>query len=105
MDDLYKTVNSSSFVANELKEFFYTFDSVFLKLYPKFIEQFNTLLQEDERICPKEGELLTPELRVFALIRLGITDSGKIATFPSLFCPDGVQLSSESAEQIFAFQG
>ena len=53
LDDLYKTVNSSSFVANELKEFFYTFDSVFLKLYPKFIEQFNTLLQEDERICPK----------------------------------------------------
>jgi len=81
LDDLYKTVNSSSFVANELKEFFYTFDSVFLKLYPKFIEQFNTLLQEDERICPKEGELLTPELRVFALIRLGITDSGKIANF------------------------
>ena len=76
LDDLYKTVNSSSFVANELKEFFYTFDSVFLKLYPKFIEQFNTLLQEDERICPKEGEL-----RVFALIRLGITDSGKIANF------------------------
>ena len=81
LDDLYKTVNSSSFVANELKEFFYTFDSVFLKLYPKFIEQCNTLLQEDERICPKEGELLTPELRVFALIRLGITDSGKIARF------------------------
>lgn len=81
LDDLYKTVNSSSFVANELKEFFYTFDSVFLKLYPKFIEQFNTLLQEDERIHPKEGELLTPELRVFALIRLGITDSGKIANF------------------------
>ena len=81
LDDLYKTVNSSSFVANELKEFFYMFDSVFLKLYPKFIEQFNTLLQEDERICPKEGELLTPELRVFALIRLGITDSGKIANF------------------------
>lgn len=81
LDDLYKTVNSSSFVANELKEFFYTFDSVFLKLYPKFIEQFNNLLHEDERICPKEGELLTPELRVFALIRLGITDSGKIANF------------------------
>lgn len=81
LDDLYKTVNTSSFVANELKEFFYTFDSVFLKLYPKFIDQFNTLLHEGERIYPKEGELLTPELRVFALIRLGITDSGKIANF------------------------
>ena len=81
LDDLYKTVNSSSFVANELKEFFYTFDSVFLKLYPKFVNDFNNLLQENERIYPKEGELLTPELRVFALIRLGISDSGKIATF------------------------
>lgn len=81
LDDLYKTVNSSSFVANELKEFFYTFDSVFLKLYPKFLEQINALLQEEERIHPKEGELLTPELRVFALIRLGIADSGKIASF------------------------
>ena len=74
-------IHSTTFVTGELKEFFHTFDSVFLKLYPKFIEQFNTLLQEDERICPKEGELLTPELRVFALIRLGITDSGKIANF------------------------
>ena len=81
MDDLYKTVNSTTFVANELKEFFQMFDSVFLKLYPKFVEEFNALLQENERIYPKDGELLTPELRIFALIRLGISDSGKIATF------------------------
>lgn len=81
IDDLYKTVNSSTFVANELNEFFYTFDSIFLKLYPRFIEEFNTLLQENERIYPKEGELMTPELRIFALIRLGIADSGKIASF------------------------
>lgn len=45
------------------------------------MNDFNNLLQENERIYPKEGELLTPELRVFALIRLGISDSGKIATF------------------------
>ena len=57
------------------------FDSVFLKFYPKFVEEFNALLQENERIYPKDGELLTPELRIFALIRLGISDSGKIATF------------------------
>ena len=63
LDDLVKTIHSTTFVTGELKEFFHTFDSVFLKLYPK------------------EGELLTPELRVFALIRLGISDSGKIATF------------------------
>lgn len=81
IDDLLKTVNSTTFVANELDEFFYTFDSIFLKLYPKFIEEFNALLQENERIYPKEGELMTPELRIFALIRLGIIDSGKIASF------------------------
>lgn len=81
LDDLVKTIHSTTFVTGELKEFFHTFDSVFLKLYPKFVNDFNNLLQENERIYPKEGELLTPKLRVFALIRLGISDSGKIATF------------------------
>lgn len=81
LDDLVKTIHSTTFVTGELKEFFHTFDSVFLELYPKFVNDFNNLLQENERIYPKEGELLTPELRVFALIRLGISDSGKIATF------------------------
>lgn len=81
IDDLYQTVSSTTFVANELNEFFYTFDSIFLKLYPRFTEDFNALLQESERIYPKEGELMTPELRIFALIRLGISDSGKIANF------------------------
>lgn len=81
LDELYKTVRSTTFVTGELKEFFQMFDSVFLNLYPKFVEEFNALLLEDERIYPKEGELLTPELRVFALIRLGIAESGKIATF------------------------
>ena len=78
---------------------------MFLKLYPKFIEQFNTLLQEDERASVRRKvNYCPPELRVFALIRLGITDSGKIANFLHYSCPDGVQLSSESAEQIFAFK-
>lgn len=80
-DDLYKAIHSTTFVNGELKEFLQAFDRVFLKLYPKFVEEFNALLQENERMYPKEGELLTPELRVFALIRLGISDSGRIATF------------------------
>lgn len=81
VNDLYKTVNSATFVADELKEFFRMFDSVFLKLYPDFIEEFNALLQENEEIHPREDELLTSELRIFALIRLGISDSGRIANF------------------------
>lgn len=81
VDDLYKLINSPTLNNKELKDFFRTFDTIFLKLYPGFISGFNELLIPEERIYPKDGELLTPELRVFALIRLGITDSGRIANF------------------------
>ena len=47
-------------------------------MYPDFVEQFNALLKEEARITPPEGRLTT-ELRVFALIRLGVDDSKKIA--------------------------
>ena len=72
---------SSSLIQNELKEFYKNFDTIFLNLYPDFVDQFNTLLSSDEKIFPKEGELLSPELRIFALVRLCISDSVKIATF------------------------
>ncbi|GHU89371.1 hypothetical protein FACS1894155_06200 [Bacteroidia bacterium] len=65
----------------DLKEFYHNFDSTVLKLFPDFIAKFNSLLIEGEKIVPKPGEGLTPELRIFALIRLGITDSIKIAHF------------------------
>lgn len=65
----------------ELKDFYQTFDQVFLSIYPNFIEDFNALLRPDERIYPKEGELLNTELRIYALVRLGINDSVKIAEF------------------------
>lgn len=76
-----KLTSSTDLVATELKEFFQFFDAVFMNLYPDFIEDFNTLLIEDERIYPKNEDILTPELRVFALMRLGITNSSKIADF------------------------
>lgn len=57
------------------------FDHAFLELFPTFVEQFNAMLQPDARFVPARGELLTSELRVFALIRLGIDDSAKIAEF------------------------
>ncbi len=65
----------------ELKEFYQSFDSVFLHIYPNFVSDFNSLLQDDKRIIPREGELLNTELRIYALVRLGITDSVKIAEF------------------------
>ncbi len=66
---------------NELKEFYHTFDQVFLSIYPDFIEDFNALLRPEEHITPKEGELLNTELRIYALVRLGISDSVKISEF------------------------
>lgn len=65
----------------ELKDFYRAFDAIFLHIYPDFVKDFNSLLQEDKRIYPKDGELLNTELRIYALIRLGITDSVKIAEF------------------------
>lgn len=72
---------STSLVTDELKEFFRNFDAVFLTIFPNFVEEFNRLLQEGEKILPKPGDLLSPELRVFALVRLGISESSKIANF------------------------
>lgn len=66
---------------DELKDFYRSFDTIFLHIYPNFVNDFNTLLQEDKRIYPKEGELLNTGLRIYALVRLGITDSVKIAEF------------------------
>lgn len=81
LEELYKTLKSSQFIDDELKEFYQNFDSSFLNIFPDFVECFNLLLPESERIVPKQGERLTTELRIFALIRLGISDSAKIASF------------------------
>ena len=61
------------------EEFYHTFDTTFLAMYPSFVDQFNALLQEDARVDPPRGQLNT-ELRVFALIRLGVEDSKQIAS-------------------------
>ena len=57
-------------VNEELKEFYANFDMTFLQLFPNFVEEFNALLTEPMQSKP--GELLNTELRIFALIRLGI---------------------------------
>ena len=56
------------------------FDRTFINLYPDFVEKFNALLQDGETITPKGDDILTPELRVFALIKLGVTESSRIAS-------------------------
>jgi hypothetical protein len=81
IQDLLTAIKSKQFIDDEL-EFFYTnFDSTFLQLFPTFVEEFNSLLVDNDDTQLKQGELLNTELRIFALIRLGIKDSVKISHF------------------------
>lgn len=80
-NEVMKAIRKPSFLKNDLDSFYESFDSAFLKIFPDFVEQFNALLQDDKQIYPKQEELLNTELRIFALIRLGIGDSIKIAEF------------------------
>ena len=65
---------------DDIQEFYKMFDETFVNLYPDFVDRFNGLLAEGCAIVPKGEDILTPELRIFALIKLGITDSSKIAS-------------------------
>jgi len=78
-DDARALTEDPSMVQNVVKEFYASFDAIFLNIYPNFVEEFNQLLVPEERIHLKEGEFLTTELRIFALIRMGITDSLRIS--------------------------
>lgn len=82
MDAIQQELRSSSIIEHELGEFYSQFDATFLDLFPDFIPQLNGLLQPDKQIDIKgKDNLLTTELRICALIRLGVTDSVKIAEF------------------------
>jgi hypothetical protein len=80
-DELFKLLQSNTIIKNELDELYEKFDSIFLSLYPTFVEEFNSLQIKEEQISLKPGELLNTELRIYALIRLGINDNVKIAGF------------------------
>ena len=81
LEDLFKTLKSSVIIEEELEAFYNTFDETFLHLFPSFVKAFNSLLPANDSIVPKQEGRLTTELRIFALIRLGITDSERIASF------------------------
>lgn len=81
MEELLKMVRSREVLDTGLKELYDNFDTAFLHLFPDFVDKFNDLLQPEERIVLRKGELLNTELRIFALIRLGIDDSSQIAEF------------------------
>ncbi|MCP9611687.1 DUF6377 domain-containing protein [Coprobacter tertius] len=80
-EELHKMLKSTNVFENELDELYSHFDSIFISLYPTFVDDFNALLAKDDRIVLKSGDILNKELRIYALLRLGITDGAKIASF------------------------
>ena len=79
--DLLRMTGSEQLKEDELKELFDNFDAVFLRLFPTFVDDFNSLLRPEEHIIPSSKSRLNTDLRIFALIRLGIDESSKIAEF------------------------
>ena len=79
-DQLFKELAISERSEKALEEFYRKFDETFLALYPDFVEQFNALLKEDARFPLRKDNRLSTELRIFALIRLGVDDSKQIAS-------------------------
>lgn len=65
----------------ELRSFYNSFDETFLHLFPTFVEDVNRLLKPQQQLEPKPGRLMNTELRILALIRLGVTDNVKMAHF------------------------
>jgi hypothetical protein len=81
LDELFQISKSTELKEKELEELYENFDTVFLHLFPNFVDGFNALLQPEMRIHPKGENRLTTDIRIFALIRLGFEDSSKIAEF------------------------
>ncbi len=77
--ELLSMLSSSKRTVEANQNFFLQFDKIFLSLYPSFITELNTLLVPEAQIQLQNEDELTPSLRVAALIRLGITESAKIA--------------------------
>ena len=78
--DLLKTINSYKLAEEEATTFYTRFDRAFIELYPGFVEELNHLLLPDAKIELPSPNSLTTEVRIFALMRLGVTDSQEIAT-------------------------
>ena len=80
-DALLKELKRDNIVKQEQESFYHDFDAAFLTLFPDFIEKFNALLVPEARIHPRAEQQLNTELRIFALIRLGVNETPRIAHF------------------------
>lgn len=79
-DDILSVLHQNRLKDSDTREFFLKFDKAFLTLYPTFVDELNQLLCQDKQITLKKGELLSNELRLMALVRLGVKDTQKIST-------------------------
>lgn len=77
--ELYEQLKGRKFLAESTRLFYSNFDAAFLNIYPTFVDEVNNLLEPENRLEPKE-ERLTTDLRILALIRLGITENQKISS-------------------------
>lgn len=84
VQDLLNMIESGKILRDQLQTFYDVFDSAFLMVYPNFISEVNTLLQPDKQVVIKEGERMSPELRILAFMRLGLDDSTQISKFLGL---------------------
>ena len=76
---LMRKLRSPSDVDRDYRDFYRIFDETFLGIFPDFVEQVNALLEEPARFPVRADRTLPTELRILAVMRLGITDSGRIA--------------------------
>ena len=81
-DDLLRqAANSDELIAQEVQELYRNFDALFLSIYPDFLQDLNSLLRPEEQIAPRPDGSLNTDLRIYALVRLGINNSIQIAQF------------------------
>ena len=81
LDKVKEIAKSPELSHAELKELYNSFDRIFLKVYPDFVEQVNSLLRPEERLTPRKEGSLNTDLRIYALVRLGVNDSTQISQF------------------------
>lgn len=86
-EELTARLLGNEMMSEEERNFYADFDEAFVTLFPNFVDNFNQLLQEEARTYPKRDEILNTELRIFALIRLGVSDSNRIAHFLNYSLP------------------
>lgn len=81
LDELFRMSQNEEMKEDELADLYANFDSVFIHLFPNFVDEFNALLKPEHRIQQPDKSKLPTDIRIFALIRLGIDDSSRIAEF------------------------